>query len=172
MGTGLTVRCASLDDVTEMTTLLRNLFAIEKDFSWSPDLQSRGLKMLICRAMHGDAAVMVAEYAEKIIGMGTCQIRVSTAVGGFSGVIEDIIVADDWRRRGAGRRILAALTRWAREQGCQQVQLLADSENKSAHEFYTRQGWFRSRMECWKRVLVQSDKVGEAMVKNEGVRNT
>lgn len=154
MNTEMRIRCATLDDIAGMSELLRNLFAVEKDFTWDPRLQSRGLRMLICRAMHGDAAVKIAESADAVVGMGTCQIRVSTAIGGFSGVIEDIIVADQWRRRGAGRQILAALTRWAREQGCQQVQLLADNENTSAHAFYTRQGWCRSSMECWKRVLV------------------
>ncbi|MFP4415745.1 MAG: N-acetyltransferase family protein [Chitinivibrionales bacterium] len=154
MNTDLTIRCATLDDIPGMLSLLQSLFAIEKDFCWDPGLQSRGLKMLICRAMHGDATVQVAESVDRIVAMGTCQIRVSTAIGGFSGVIEDIIVMEQWRRRGAGKQILAALSRWARDQGCQQVQLLADNENKNAHAFYTRQGWFRSRMECWKRVLV------------------
>ena len=95
--------------------------------------------------------VKVAEALNTVVGMGSAQLLVSTAEGGASALIEDIVVDAQWRRNGIGRRIIDALERWGIERGVTRMQLLADRTNFAALDFYDRIGWLPTRMICLRR---------------------
>lgn len=132
------IRVARVDDIPAMAGLLGELFAIEADFQPDPVRQEAGLKLLL---QSPSAKIWVAEREGRAVGMITLQLLVSTAEGGPVGLIEDVVVAQAWRGHGLGRELLVVSERWARENGLKRLQLLADSGNGQALEFYRRMGW-------------------------------
>jgi N-acetylglutamate synthase-like GNAT family acetyltransferase len=56
-------------------------------------------------------------------------------------VIENIVVADDARRRGVGRALLAHLDALARARACTKIMLLSSVERTDAHAFFQRAGF-------------------------------
>ncbi|WP_337875931.1 GNAT family N-acetyltransferase [Elioraea sp.] len=143
MAEGVTVRKGRAEDTQALTTLLAQLFAIEADFAIDPAVQARGLRLLGTRP---DAVILVAEAEGRVVGMCTVQLTASTARGGLSAGIEDVVVDQVWRGRGVGRALLAAAEAWARGRGAVRLALLADETNLPALDFYDRLGFTRTRL--------------------------
>lgn len=139
----VTVRRARSDDIPALTGLLAQLFAIEADFAIDPAAQARGLELLAGRP---DAVTLVADMAGRPVGMCTVQLTASTARGGLSAGLEDVVVDQAWRGRGIGRALLAAAEAWARDRGAVRLALLADETNLPALDFYDRLGFTRTRL--------------------------
>jgi GNAT superfamily N-acetyltransferase len=144
------IRPAASADLPAMTRLLQELFAVETEFAVDPEKQRAGLGLLLGAPM---AQVWVAERHGRVVGMVTMQLVVSTAEGGFSGLLEDLVVASACRRRGLGRALLGAAVRWAREQGASRIQLLADARNVPALVFYRKQEWKQTNMIALRRMI-------------------
>jgi GNAT superfamily N-acetyltransferase len=85
-----------------------------------------------------------------VLGMATAQLLVSTAAGGLSAQVEDVVVRADARGRGIGTRLLDACGDWSRERGAMRLVLSADERNQRAEEFYFRRGWVRSGMRIFR----------------------
>ena len=143
----LTIRPARQDDLDAMVALLQELFAIEEDFTPDPDRQRKGLTRFLdgCGKHRG---ILVAESETQVIAMASIQILVSTAEGGAVGLVEDVVVREDFRGCGVGRRLMDAVVAWADERGLTRLQLLADRTNFSALDFYDRMGWLPTRLIC------------------------
>ncbi len=140
----ISIRPAVPADIEDMLVLLKELFAIEVDFTFNEPIQRQGLSMLLADSK--DRCVLVAERAHKVIGMCSWQIIISTAEGGMVGNIEDVVVTSAWRGRGIGCRLLAAMEEWARKHGLRRLQLLADSGNRRALDFYEKQNWTETKL--------------------------
>ena len=139
------IRKATLDDTEQLIDLLGQLFAIEEDFAADASCQRQGISMLLESTM---GVVFVAETNFRVVGMVVGQLMVSTAEGGYSLMVEDLVVDKAYRRRGYGGMLLQAVGRWAEDKGAERMQLLADQYNDSALEYYVKQGWRRTRMIC------------------------
>ena len=142
------IRPAREQDLNTLVGLLRLLFAIEEDFGIDDAKQRRGLTLLLDDER---ACVLVAEQDREIIGMCTGQLVISTAEGGPSVLVEDVVVAPDQRNKGIGRSLVEALSMWAKSQGASRMQLLADKNNPPALAFYDRIGWETTAMICLRR---------------------
>ena len=145
-----TLRKARHQDLDELTALLRLLFTIEADFSFDAAKQKRGLAMLLD---NDRGCILVAEAAGQVIGMCTGQVVISTAEGGPSVLVEDVVVAPGHRNHGIGRALINTMTGWALEQGATRLQLLADTNNPPALAFYQRLGWQTTALICLRRHL-------------------
>ncbi|GAB2883213.1 GNAT family N-acetyltransferase [Uliginosibacterium flavum] len=147
-------RPAQLGDIPAIAALLANLFAIEQDFTPDPARQLAGLKLMLPRE---DILMWVAEEMleeeSKIVGFCSVQTLISTAEGSVVGLIEDVVVPVEWRGAGIGRQLLEGAEAWARRRGCSRLQLLADEGNLPALAFYERQGWQRTSLHNWRRML-------------------
>ena len=146
----VTIRDARPDDLDAMTALLGDLFSIEADFAVDARRQQRGLTLMLdgCRKHR---CVKVAETGERVVGMATAQMLVSTAEGGMVALIEDMVVDKDFRGLGIGRQLMASIEDWARQHGACRLQLLADRTNFSALDFYDRIGWRPTQLICLRR---------------------
>lgn len=143
------VRPAVPADLDALVRLLGVLFSIEADFRPAPERQRRGLQRML-----EDPArrlVLVAEVDGAVVGMVTVQLVVSTAEGGDSGLVEDMVIDEPHRGAGLGRRLLEAAEAWARTRGATRLQLLADLANEPALRFYARMGWARTQLVCLRR---------------------
>ncbi len=145
-----TIRNARHEDIETLVALLKQLFAIETDFKIDVQRHRRGLAMMI-DGCGKHRCVQVAEVEGAVVGMGTAQLLISTAEGGLVALVEDIVVDAQWRGRGIGRLLVAALEQWASLHGATRLQLLADRTNFSALDFYDRIGWRPTRMICLRR---------------------
>ncbi|MDA8100733.1 MAG: GNAT family N-acetyltransferase, partial [Nitrospiraceae bacterium] len=97
--------------------------------------------------------VWTTYQAGSVVGMATVQTLISTAEGGRVGVVEDVIVAATHRRKGIGCLLLAEIETWSRRKGLKRLQLLADRENLSAIDFYSRCGWSKTSLICLRNML-------------------
>lgn len=145
--TDLTVRDASPHDIDQMLPLLEQLFAIEADFTFFPEVQKRGL-FLMLDGCGKHRAVKVACEGSRVIGMCTAQTRISTASGSHAAVVEDLVVDREFRGRGAGILLLGAIRDWALARGIARLSLLADRHNTKGLAFYSKQGWETTDLIC------------------------
>ena len=152
---GVRIRNATGRDISAMTALLGELFRLEPDFPIRPELQARGLRLLLAATRTGNACVKVAvdPASGRVVGMATVQTVISTAEGAPSGWVEDVVVTETWRGYGVGGRLLDALMTWAVKHGVTRLQLLADRQNRFALKFYAAHGWRHTRMMPLRRYL-------------------
>ncbi|MFZ2725692.1 MAG: GNAT family N-acetyltransferase [Methylococcaceae bacterium] len=142
----INIRPATMVDIAPCVELLRLLFAIESDFAFHNDKVVRGLELLL----NSDKDVLLVAHQNTepkiVVAMCSVQTLISTAEGGAVGLIEDVIVSPDYRRKGIARQLLNAAEQWAIERNLKRLQLLADKRNTSALEFYTAHDWQRTQL--------------------------
>ena len=143
----ITIRTAKPSDIAQLVELLKELFTIETDFVFDQDKQACGLSLLLKSEKD---CILVAESPNenKVLGMCTVQTLISTAKGGPVGLLEDLVVAADFRYQGIGAKLLAEAVYWAECQGLKRLQLVADKNNHSALTFYQKQGWQSTQLVC------------------------
>jgi len=143
----ITVRTANPSDIPQLVELLKELFSIEVDFDFDQDKQACGLNLLLNSEKD---CILVAELLgdNKVLGMCTVQTLISTAEGGPVGLLEDLVVAADFRHQGIGAKLLAEAVNWAECQGLKRLQLLADKNNLPALNFYQKKGWESTQLVC------------------------
>jgi ribosomal protein S18 acetylase RimI-like enzyme len=150
----LIIRPARYNDVETMIGLLQELFKLEPDFTADPVKQSSGLELLLSTA---GTIIFVAEYDGEIVGMCTVQKVISTAEGGMTGLLEDLIVTMRFRDSGIGYSLITFAEEWAKKQGLVRLQLLAEADNTAALKFYDRAGWQKTDLIC-RRKIFRSDR--------------
>jgi ribosomal protein S18 acetylase RimI-like enzyme len=143
------IRSAYPSDLDHLVTLLEKLFSIEEDFTFNDRLQRRGLQIMLANEL---CCILVAEAAGQVVGMCSGQLTLSTAEGGAAMLVEDVIVLEDYRGRGVGRRLMDRLAEWGRAKGVSRLQLLADRNNTAALEFYKKNGWQATELICLRKV--------------------
>ena len=142
---GVSIRSAESADLDSLVSLLASLFAIEADFFFDESRQRRGLALML---ENERGRVLIAEAQGQVVGMCTGQLLVSTAEGGLSLLVEDVVVDEQWRGRGIGRLLMAAISNWARTNKVSRLQLLADRNNAPALDFYRILGWHMTDLIC------------------------
>lgn len=138
-------RKAKSKDLDDLVELLGYLFSIEQDFDCNREAHAKGLKILL-EEQEERAVIFVAEKDNRAIGMVTLQLTVSTALGGLSAWLEDLVVLPEYQKRGIGRRLLEELRHWCLNRNCKRIQLLADKDNAEALDFYRDGSWQSTSM--------------------------
>lgn len=128
-----------------LVSLLATLFSIEQDFVIDEPRQRRGLAMML---KNERCCVLVAESKGQVIGMCSGQPVISTAEGGLSLLVEDVVIDKQWRRQGVGRLLMEEMIIWAVNNDISRLQLLADRNNTPALDFYRRLGWQTTELIC------------------------
>ena len=137
------IRKALLDDLRVMALMIGDLFAIESDFQIDYEKQFAGLKLLM-EQEHSD--ILVAKYKNTAIGMVTMQRVISSAEGGYAGLVEDVIVKEEYRGMGIGSKLIEDIVTLAKTKGYVRLQLAADKANQPALDFYTKHGFRKTNM--------------------------
>jgi GNAT superfamily N-acetyltransferase len=97
---------------------------------------------------------LVAVEAGRIVS--TCNLTVlpNLTRGGRSlAIVENMVTAPDFRRRGLGRRLLDMATALAREAGCYKISLLSSAKRTEAHVLYEAAGFDGSTKRAFHRTL-------------------
>jgi len=85
--------------------------------------------------------VQLVEVAGKAVGLVATHVVPRLDNELLSCRIVDIVVAQDHRNHGLGRRLIAAAETEARRQGCRRVDLSSGDWRDAAHAFYLRLGF-------------------------------
>ena len=147
----ITIREAALDDLFSMTELLSELFNIEADFTPNLAHQREGLAALMASR---NCTLLVAVSQCQIVGMCTLQPLISTAEGGAVGMVEDLIVAEKFRHRGVGLKLLQGIEQVAQERGMLRLQLLTDKD-EITETFFNKTGWKPTQLIVKRKLLRQ-----------------
>jgi GNAT superfamily N-acetyltransferase len=142
---------AQAADLPAMAELLGALFTLEADFRPDRDKQLHGLRLI-----HDSPALgrlFVVRRGGAVVGMANALITVSTAQGTRVALLEDVVLRDDVRGRGLGRRLVEHVCTWAKAEGMTRVTLLADKDNAPALAFYEGLGFEASAMVVRRRAL-------------------
>jgi len=138
------IRKGKSSDIEALSRLLARLFAVETDFHIDAASQIAGLRLLLAGSRRN--VLFVAENDHGIMGMVTAQLVISTAAGGYSVLLEDMLVLEEYRRQGLGTRLLRQVAAWGEKRGAERYQLVADRRNVPALEFYKNSGFQQSCM--------------------------
>jgi len=109
----LRIEPATLDDLSELTELLMDLFSQEDDFTPNREKQLRGLRLILEQPSRG--RIFVLRNHKKIVGMINLLITISTAEGGFVLLLEDLVIRQEHRGQGYGSRLLKHAIEFARQ---------------------------------------------------------
>jgi GNAT superfamily N-acetyltransferase len=148
----LIIETATLDDTNALCELLAVLFNQEAEFKPDHQAQQIGLQAIISNPEMG--IILLARHNDKVIAMVSLLFSISTALGGRVAILEDMVVLPNQRGLGIGSALLNAAISTARDSGCQRITLLTDSDNTIAHRFYEKQGFMRSAMLAFRRLLI------------------
>lgn len=140
------IRIAGKSDIPQVISLMNQLFEMEEGVTINEHHQEAGLQLLID---HPHAAVIVAKQNDQVIGMCTIQSMISTAEGGLTGWIEDMVVDQTIRAGGIGAQVLKYAEQWGKEQGFTRIQLMCDENNTPGKSFYKKYHWEKTTWTCW-----------------------
>lgn len=138
------VREAEIGDVASICKLLAILFEQEEEFEPDYGRQLRGVSEVIENPEFG--RFLVLEEAGEIMGAVSLLLVPSTALGGLTAILEDLIIRPDQRGRGLGSLLLGEAIQLAHELGCLRITVLTDSDNHKAQALYAKFGLARSKM--------------------------
>ena len=135
---------AETGDLGQLADLLAELFTLENDFRPDREKQLRGLHLILDNPALG--RLFVLRDRGRVAGMANLLFTVSTAEGSRVAVLEDVILRNEYRGKGLGRRLVEHVLAWAGRAGMARVTLLADRDNKAALGFYRELGFDPSAM--------------------------
>lgn len=139
------IRAARESDASSIVSFVRKLAAFEREPAGSVKLTEAD----VLRDGFGTNPrfeVLIAEHDGAPVGFALFFPNYSTWEGRPGLYLEDIFVEESARRHGAGRKLIAAMTRIARERKCVRIDLSVLDWNP-ARGFYARLGF--THMEAW-----------------------
>jgi len=151
------VELANLEDGAHQATIVEMLDMYCRDeFGAGQPLSAAARERLIPGLKrHGGARVFLAYEKGSPVGIAICLLGFSTFRGLPVLNIHDIAVDPNFRGRGVGRELLAAVEAHARDLGCGKVTLEVRSDNSRAMAAYRRAGFQPTEPETffWTRLL-------------------
>lgn len=140
---GVAVRRAGRDDLGQVLALYRLLdgpYAIE---------DKAGAEEDAWRTLRSDPRqhVLVAAADGRVVGTATVIVVPNLGHRGAPwAAVENVVVAEEWRGREIGIRLMAAVGDLSREAGCYKLVLSSNLARADAHAFYVRLGWRQSHI--------------------------
>ena len=131
----ITIREATIDDCPRMLELVHELAVFER----APDEVTVTMEHFI-QSGFGDKPVwwaIVAEVDGMVVGFALYYIRYSTWKGQRM-YLEDILVTEEWRGRGAGQLLMNRLIQIAKEKGFSGMLWQVLDWNEPAINFYKK----------------------------------
>ena len=131
------IRKGNKDDLPQVLSLIKEL----ADFEKALNQVSNTVEMLENDGF-GDSPVydlFVAESEKKIIGIAITFFRYSTWKG-KNLYIEDLVISENYRRKGIGLKIFNEIKKFAKKSSCVGISLQVLDWNKTGINFYKKIG--------------------------------
>lgn len=132
---------------------LRDLYEVGDDYHWEalPTLFRTANDPIAARDILGklagpDGTLLVAEETGCLVGLAAARL---VEIGANDALylprryvyVDDMVVLPDFRGRGIGQSLLAAVEVWAKEQGAETLELTVFEFNEGARRLYERSGF-------------------------------
>lgn len=129
------IRRATIDDCTAMLALVREL----ADFERAPDEVTISFDHFVESGFGSNPVywAWVAEQDQRVVGFALCYTRFSTWKGQRC-YLEDIIVTEDYRGKGIGKKLMDAVIQDAKERKLSAVVWQVLDWNTEAIRFYEK----------------------------------
>lgn len=85
--------------------------------------------------------VYLAESDDRIVGTCALLIMDSVSNGIPSAIVDNLVIAREWRRKGVGKLIIRFVMDLCRSRNCYEIILSSGLEDESAHAFYESLGF-------------------------------
>jgi GNAT superfamily N-acetyltransferase len=131
------VRDARTADSTALARLLEQL-----GYPTDPTTAARRLARL---GEAGSSLALVAEIDGEVVGLATAYVQPRIHHDADFARIASLIVDHAWRDRGVGKRLVEAVEGWARDQGCDVIEVTSGNQRLDAHRFYEGLGYAEKR---------------------------
>ena len=135
---------ATLEDLPQLVALTSVLFEEEKDFVPDPARQERGLGAILEQPSRGRIFVVRTDY--EIMGMANVLFTISSAMGGFVILLEDVIVHPDFRKLGYGTQLIEYVIDFAKRKDFLRITLLTDRISAESQRFFQKMDFVHSHM--------------------------
>jgi len=145
------VEMATIEDLDELVTLLVDLMRMQGDFTPDRNAHEHGIRLILEQPNRG--RIYVLRNDERIIGMVNTLFTISTALGGFVVVMEDVIVHPDHRGQGYGTLLLNHVVEFASKRDFKRITLLTDKISENSQNFFKKNGFDYSSMIPMKKLL-------------------
>lgn len=103
------------------------------------------LRLVDGLANHPASFVLFITNNQQIAGLATCFINFSTFKARSYINIHDLIIANDYRGKGLGRKLLQAVENIARERRYCKITLEVRDDNQTAMKLYSSQGFAETK---------------------------
>ncbi|MBK1835258.1 GNAT family N-acetyltransferase [Roseibacillus ishigakijimensis] len=156
MTTDVRIEPATIEDLPDLTDLVVDLMNLQDDFTPDPVLQERGIRHILEDPARG--RIFVARTDDRIVGMANLLFTVSTAMGGFVIIMEDVIIHPEHRGMGYGARLVDEVIQFAEEKDFKRITLLADRLSNDSQAFFQQHGFTFSSLIPMRRILSNTPK--------------
>lgn len=147
----LRVEPASIDDLPELVALTMDLFAHSGDLRADSQVQEHGLRLILEQPARGRIFVLRSDDA--IFGMVNLLFTISTAMGGFVILMEDVIVHPVHRGHGYGTMLIDYVLDFAKKKDFKRITLLTDKISADSQHFFKKMGFEYSSMIPMRRII-------------------
>jgi ribosomal protein S18 acetylase RimI-like enzyme len=133
------VREAKESDLSAIESLTKELI---KTFGNKKDIDIR-YAVDNCKIFINDSSscFFVVELNKTIVGFINVTIRKTILHQGLSGLIDELVVAKEFRGKGIGYQLVLAAIRKCRQLGCCEFEVSTEKTNIKAREFYKKCGF-------------------------------
>jgi GNAT superfamily N-acetyltransferase len=127
------IRSAELGDAESVTLLCKQL-----GYTTSEQQVQERLKLLTKDQEH----VLYIAYLPNDLIVGLIHVYIwKSLLIGRRAEIDALIVHTDYRGRGVGHLLIQHAEQWAKEQGCDTIQVRSNTVRQQAHHFYEKLGY-------------------------------
>lgn len=148
---GLRVEPATIEDLPALTTLVLELMELQPDFTPVRENHEKGLRLVLEEPSRG--RILVLRNDDRIIGMVNLLFTISTALGGFAILMEDVIVHPDHRGQGYGSVLVENAIDFAKQKGFKRLTLLADKLSSQSQAFFRNHDFEFSHLIPMRRII-------------------
>ena len=132
----LLIRAPRPDDAASLSLLVGQL-----GYPASSEEMPRRLDAL---NVSDDTVALVAEVDGAVVGLVTCHVFATIHSTAPAALLTALVVSEDVRGGGVGRRLVARVEEWARAKGAVRIAVTSGAQRAEAHAFYERIGYART----------------------------
>lgn len=132
------LRFARPADFSRLLPLVRAYFKLD-GIRFEKKVVGAALERLLRRPSLG--RIWIMRYGSRAVGYAVLTFNYDLEFGGLEGLVTDLYLRSEHRRRGLGRRVLALIRAYCRSAGIGTIELQVEEHNKDAREFYRRLGF-------------------------------